>query len=139
MQKGRKKNEPEKRVNEFEQYIRQEDIVITVSKTKHKSWACAVDINSMVNNADAPTHENESPEHFENQIITIKERDICVSHSMKTRIASNSISIWRMTARKAKTNILKQGEKLRGTDVYVNKHLTRKINELSRIVKLLKR
>lgn len=137
-------NALEDRVDELEQFTRQEDIVITGLKTNHKSWARAVDNNSVVSHADAPTQENESLEqqviqYFENQDITISERDISVAHSLKNPNASKSIIILRMTTRKAKINLLKQGKKLRGTDVYVNEHLTRKNSELFRIARLLKR
>lgn len=134
----------ELRVDELEQINRQDDIVITGLKTTHKSWARAVDNTSVENNADAPLHETESLEKqviqfFTKQDITVCERDISVAHSFKTPHNNKSIIIMKMSNRRAKTNILKHGKNLKGTDVYVNEHLTRKNSELYRIARLLKR
>lgn len=45
----------------------------------------------------------------------------------------------RFTNRKAKTELLRQGRKLRGSDVYLNEHLTKKNADIARQARILKK
>ena len=47
--------------------------------------------------------------------------------------------IMRFVNRKVKTDLLRQGKKLRGTAVYLNEHLTKKTAEIAREARLLKK
>ncbi|KAF7652247.1 hypothetical protein LDENG_00099440, partial [Lucifuga dentata] len=45
----------------------------------------------------------------------------------------------RLISRKQKTDLITQGKKLKGTNVYLNEHLTRKNAEIAREARILKK
>ena len=141
----------EVRVNDLEQYTRQDDIIITGLKTKHQSYARRVNTSSSENHGEAPSTEIES---LEKQVINflsekdfeIDEKDISIVHTLKSNNTHAPKIIMRMISRKAKINILKQSWKLKETidnrrepKVYLNEHLTRNNSHLYKIARDLKK
>lgn len=147
----------ESRIEDLEQYSRIDDIIITGLATKHQTYARATATASNANtDAEAPqeelaTLEEKVVKFFSSKGIDIDKKDISACHTLSAgnRSASTNTSQHRTTAppriivrfsnRKAKVNVLKWGKKLRGTNVYVNEHLTAKQANLAKTARLLRK
>ena len=74
------------------------------------------------------------------QGIAIDKSDISACHVLKTKDPMKKPPIIiRLVNRKSKINILKNGRKLKGTNVYINEHLSRKTANISALARQLKR
>lgn len=142
-QKDNRINELEKRLDDLEQYSRMNDVIITGLKVKPRSYARAV---AGSNNGGEPTEEEvSSTEHqvvtfFREKGINVNTENIEACHLLpKRRNIDVSTVILRFDNRKYKNALMKQGRLLRGTDVYVNEHLTRKNGEIAKKARLLKK
>jgi hypothetical protein len=72
--------------------------------------------------------------------ISVDRSDIEACHTLPTRTkGANPVIIIRFTNRKNKISILKQGRKLKGTEVYINEHLTRRNGEIARRARILRK
>ena len=135
-------NTLEKRVDELEQYTRMEDVIISGLTTRHRSYARAV--SAPKEGGDPPTEEQGSLEteiinFFGEKNIHIKSESIAACHPLPRKDGAIPAIIVRFVNRKHKTELLKQAKKLKGTNVYINEHLTKKNGEIAREArKLLK-
>uniref|UniRef100_A0A1A8KB92 Uncharacterized protein n=1 Tax=Nothobranchius kuhntae TaxID=321403 RepID=A0A1A8KB92_NOTKU len=130
-EKEKKVSALEQRVDELEQYTRREDFVIMGLETRHRSYA-----NAVTNHNSAEGASEKELETLEQQVVTflhsknisIQKEAISICHTLpkKYEKAKPAIII-RFTSRKQRSNVLAQGNKLRGTNVYMNKHLTKKM------------
>lgn len=134
--------ELEKRVDDLEQYTRMNDVIITGLQIKPRSYANAV---SNENNGEPGEEETRSTERqvssfLHQQGITLDVDELEACHPLPRRRREDKPAvIIRFTNRKHKTELLKQGRKLRGTDVYMNDHLTRKNSEIAKKARYLKK
>ena len=134
----------ELRVNDLEQYTRQDDIIISGLKTQHKSYARSVSNQGADSFEAAPVNETDT---IENQVvhflaskdILVDKKDISVVHALKSFNPSKPNIVMRMVSRKAKSNIMKQAKKLKGSHVFLNEHLTKQNNHLYKIARDLKK
>ena len=142
--KDRKIEELKQRVDDLEQYTRQDDIIITGLKTRHKSYARATITNEMLDNQNAPddeltTLEGQVSSFIENQMgIQLTESDISVCHTLPGRKDIPNIVV-RFTCRKIKNKILKHARHLKGTNIYLNEHLSAKNQELAATARKLRK
>ena len=129
--KDKKIRSLESRVDELEQYTRQDDLVITGLKTRHKSYARATLSEPVHDSQHAPYEEMESLYDQvvsfigDNMGVQLQENDVSICHTLPGKKETPNI-VLRLTSRKAKNKILKQTKQLKGTNVYINEHLTKK-------------
>ena len=129
--KDKKILELETRVDELEQYTRQDDLVISGLKTRHKSYARATVSEQLQDSQNAPYEEMESLEDHVTRFVEDKmgvrllSTDVSICHMLPGKKDIPNIAL-RLTNRKAKNKILKEARQLKGTNVYINEHLTKK-------------
>uniref|UniRef100_A0A1A8UJK6 Uncharacterized protein n=1 Tax=Nothobranchius furzeri TaxID=105023 RepID=A0A1A8UJK6_NOTFU len=132
----------QKRVDELEQYSRINDVVITGVDIKPRSYARAV----ANNNGEEPTETDMN--HVERQVTTffhskgieISENNIEACHVLSSRNRKGKVSVlMRFVSRKMKNSLLKQAKKLKGSEVYVNEHLTKYNAEIAKKARFLRK
>lgn len=75
-----------------------------------------------------------------NKGITINTQDIEVCHPLPRKDKQQpKATLLRFVNRKQKNKVLKQGRKLKGTNVYINEHLTKKNSDIARKACFLKK
>lgn len=60
--------------------------------------------------------------YLEKKVIEVDVKDIEGCHPLPTKYGQPPTVIMRFISRKNKTAVLKQGHKLKGTNVYINEH-----------------
>lgn len=145
-------------LEQLEQYSRMNDVIITGLAIKPRSYARAVESDGMRNEAGASNAASEEKEvsSTEQQVaafmdsngIVIDFNNIEACHTLpKKRVSADNATarpketsvILRFVNRKHKTELLKQGKKLKGTDVYMNDHLTKRNADIAKKARELRR
>lgn len=131
----------ERRVDELEQYSRVNDVVVTGLKVKLQSYAKAVaNTGSEPDEQDTISVEHQVATLLQSRGITLDVDDIEACHLLPRRRDSDPpVVIMRFANRKKKIDLLKQGRKLKGTNVFMNDHLTRKNREIARKARILRK
>lgn len=136
-------SELEKRIDSLEQYTRMEDVIITGLCVKPRSYAKAVaDGRNVSQDADAEdlqTLEKQVLNFFAEKGMHLEESHIAACHTLPRRDRQKPAIILRFVNRKHKTDLLRQGKKLKGSDVYINEHLTKRTAEIAREARILRR
>lgn len=133
----------ERRVEDLEQYSRMDDLIISGLETKHRTYARA--ISGGRDGDDASPEEQQTLEQqvilfFESKDITIESNNISACHTLPRRDSkAKPVIIVRFMNRKHKIELLRQGKKLKGTQVYLNEHLTKKNADIAREARKLKK
>ena len=138
----------ENRVDDLEQYSRMNDLIISGLRTKQRSYARAAaaseDTAAGRQGTEAPEDDHESLEQqalaFWKARASVDSGDIEACHTLhsKNKTIAPAIII-RFTNRKNKQAIIKQGRKLKGTDVYINENLTKKNADIARKARILRK
>ena len=133
----------ERRVDDLEQYSRMDDLLISGLATKHKTYSRAVTSGGA---DDEPTLQEQ--ESLENQVIkffaahdmTLEPNMISTCHTLPRKVGNNTpLIIMRFANRKAKMELQSQAKKLKGTDVYLNDHLTKRNAEIAKEARTLRK
>ncbi|XP_061783494.1 uncharacterized protein [Nerophis lumbriciformis] len=140
VEKDRRIVDLEQRVDELEQYSRMNDVVITGIKIKPRNYARAVTASS----GEPSVQETQSVEqqvasYLQSRGIEMDLEHIEACHPLPMRNQRPPAVIMRFTNRKKKIALLQQGRKLKGTDVFINEHLTKKNADIARVARQLKR
>lgn len=138
-EKDRQIAQLEQRVDELEQYSRINDVIIAGIKIRPRSYARAVNPDSELSELDTQSVEQQVASFFESKGIELDLEDIEACHPLPTRNLRPPAVILRFTNRKKKISLLKQGRKLKGTDVYINEHLTKRNADIARKARQLKK
>lgn len=131
----------EVRVAELEQYSRISDVIVTGLETKHQTYARA----AAEERGEPPEQELRSLEEqvmafFNSKGIEMDSKDIEGCHTLPRKNKNQKPAIIiRFVNRKQKKELLKQGRKLKGTNVYVNEHLIKKNADIARQARLLRK
>lgn len=132
----------ETRVADLEQYTCINDVIISGIPLKPTSYAHALKGNQR----EEGTYQHDSSTeaqvtHFlENKDIHVDRNDIEACHPLPSRNPkAKPVVIVRFTNRKSKMELLRQGKKLKGTDVYINEHLSKTNADLARRARFLKK
>lgn len=126
----------EERIDDLEQYSRGNDLIITGLDTRHRSYARAAASDQQ--GMDAPpeellTLETQVVKFLSSKYIDLDSENISACHSLPRKDKNaKPITVVQFTDRKYKINLLRQAKKLKGTGVYINKHLTKKNAEIAR-------
>ena len=141
--RDQKIEELERKVDELEQFSRADDVIISGLRVKPFSYARAAATSSP--SEDTPPDEQAT---IERQVIDFfKSKDIvlnqdhiaaCYTLPSKERKAIPVI-LMRFANRKHKDHLLRNGRMLKGSDVYVNEHLTKKNAEIAKEARALKK
>ncbi len=144
IEKDRKIIVLEQRVDELEQYTKNDNLVNrSGNSTPHLcSSNCKLGDNRTT---DAPqeellTLEQQVVGFLHSKNINIQSDAISVCHTLprKTEKAKPAIII-RFITRKQRNDLLMQAKKLKGTNVYLNKHLTKKNGDITREARMLRK
>ena len=136
LEKDKKIATLESRVVEMEQYSRLNNIIISGLVTKPRSYARAA---ALAVEGGEPTEED--TDSIEQQVITYMEtkginidsEDLEACHPLPKRDKKTCPDIiLRFVNRKHKLAVLKQGKKLKGSNVYMNEHLTKKTGDIAK-------
>lgn len=130
------------RVADMEQYSRMNDIVVSGLETRPRSYARAVTTTGSgeLIDPDMDSVEQQVTAFFHSKGLSISKTDIEACHPLPRKNKNDKPAIIiRFTNRKNKNALLRQGKKLRGTDVYVNEHLTKKNADIARKARFLRK
>lgn len=137
-------NDLERRINDLEQYTRMDDVIITGLDVKPRSYAKVTaegrNVDEDASTEDQQTLEMQVLNFLESKNIHININSISACHTLprKDRKAKPAIIV-RFVNRKQKIELMMQGKKLKGSDVYLNDHLTKKNAEIAREARYLRK
>lgn len=131
MEQEKKIESLETRVSDLEQYSRLNDVLISGLAIKPRSYLHAVKGSE---SETSPDHEETTEEQvtafLRGKNIDIDKNNIEACHTLPARKQKDKpvkpTIIISFVNRKHKVNLLKQGRKLKGTNVFINEHLTKK-------------
>lgn len=142
IEKDKRIMELERRVDDLEQYSRTNDLLITGIPIKPRSYACVVAACSgdEQGEREARSVEQQVAVFLQSKGVELDLDYIEVCHPLPRRINNDRPAvILRFVNRKNKTALLKQGRKLKGTNVYINEHLTKRNADIARKAIYLKK
>lgn len=121
-------------------YSRVNDVVVTGIKIRPRSYARAVaEPSGEPSDLETSSVEQQVAAYLQGKGIELDLEHIEACHPLPTRTGRPPAIIMRFTNRKKKTALLKQGRKLKGTDVFINEHLTRRNSDIARKARQLKK
>ena len=125
-------------MNDLEQYSKMDNLIISEFNAQYKSYAQGVSTHDVDDytqtNSETETIERKVVEFLKIKNIPIDSFNISICHPSKRKHASNmkpSI-LMKLKRHKAKLKNPSNAKKLRGSDVYINEHLTRQNAHLAR-------
>ncbi|XP_061836564.1 uncharacterized protein [Nerophis lumbriciformis] len=133
------------RLANLEQYSRMNNVIVSGLKTKHRSYASVaarengpVGREGVQSESEVESLEQQVVSFLGSRRISVDRSDIEACHTLPTRTkGATPAIIIRFTNRKNKIAILKQGRKLKGTEVY--EHLTKRNGEIARRARILRK
>ena len=135
----------ERRVDDLELYTRKEDVVISGLKTRHRSYASVTSREFQGDAAplsELQTLEEQVIQFFHSKEIPIQKENIAACHTLPRKDRNSQTEptiILRFANRRYKTDLLRQGKKLKGSNVYMNEHLTKKNADIAKYARLLRK
>lgn len=136
----------ENKVEDLEQYTRRNDVIVTGLKIQPRSYAHAVSSDrDRETDQDATTMEQQVAVFLRSKGIEMDCNKIEACHPLPRRrnVGNTAVKhpaiIIRFVNRKDKAALLKQGRKLRGTNVFINEHLTKQNADLARKARNLRK
>lgn len=142
MEKDKKIDHLENRVADLEQYTRINDVIVTGLATIPRSYARAVTgmNREEPDEQDLNTMEKQVTDFLHSKGIKVDRNDIEACHPLPRRNKVDKPAIiLRFVNRKHKIALLKQGKKLKGSNVYLNDHLTKRNAEIARKARFLRK
>lgn len=132
----------ETRVADLEQYTRLNDVIISGVALKPSSYAHALrGAQKDESNMSVDMSVEEQVTNFlQSKDIQVDKNCIEACHTLPSKNPkTKSVIIMRFVNRKNKIELLRQWKKLRGTNVYINEHLTKVNADLARKARFLKK
>ncbi len=127
---------------DLEQDTRLNDVVITGLHIKPRSYVQAVtaDGGGEPGELDVSSTNQQVFAFLQTKGIEMDTKDIEACHPLSRRDASEKLAvILRSVNRKHKTALLKQGRKLKGSNVYINEHLSKFNADIAKKARYLKK
>lgn len=118
----------ESRVSDLEQYTRMNDVIVTGINIKPRSYARAVagDDGGEPGEQDGSSVERQVVGFLQSKGLQVDGDNIEACHPLPRRNAGDKPGIiMRFVNRKHKTALLRQARKLKGSNVFINEHLTK--------------
>ncbi len=122
-----------------------DDVIVSGLNTRHHSYArAAAGAGDRGGEDDTPGEmfslEQQILQFFTSKDININSSTISACHALPRKDKNaKPATIIRFVNRKDKNELLRQGKKLRGTDVYLNEHLTKKNADIARQARALRK
>lgn len=142
-EKDRRISQLENTVADLEQYTRMNDVIVTGLRIKPRSYAAAVapsENGGEPSEQDLRSTEQQVVAYMESKGINLDADSIEACHPLpQRRVDGKQNVIIRFVNRKHKVALLRQGRNLKGTNVYINEHLTRKNAAIARQARLLRK
>lgn len=141
-EKDRRLLQLENRVAELEQHTRINDVIITGLHIKPRSYARAVtdDSGGEPSEQEVSSVEQQVADFLQTKGIEMDINKIEACHPLPRRDDGDRRTvIMRFVNRKDKSALLKQGRKLKGSNVYINEHLTKQNADIARKARLLRK
>lgn len=141
-EKDRRLAELENRVAELEQYSRINDVIVTGLRIKPRSYARAVitDNGGEPGEQDDRSAEQQVAAFLHSKGIEVDLNTVEACHTLPRRNDRNTPAIiMRFVNRKHKIALLKQGRKLKGSDVFMNEHLIKRNSDIARNARNLRK
>ncbi|KAJ8408799.1 hypothetical protein AAFF_G00246170 [Aldrovandia affinis] len=140
-EKDRQLDYLENRVADLEQYTRMNDIIVTGLRIKPRSYTKAVtaDHGGEPSELEANSVEQQVAAFLQSKGIDVDCNNIEACHTLSWRNDDKTAVIMRFVNRKHKTALLKQGRKLKGSNVYLNEHLTKRNADIARKARYMKK
>ena len=139
-------NTLESRIHELEQTTRLDNLVISGIECQHRSYArVAGNSNSADQNEHAPSQEQQTLESsvvlkLKEYNIPISESDISTCHTLGQRGPNGKSNILiKLCNRKTKINILQHAKQLKGSNIYINEHLTKQNAAIAKEARVLRK
>lgn len=132
----------ESRVMELEQYTRMNDVIVTGLQVKPRSYARAVaaDSGDMASEQETNSTEQQVVAVLQSKAIEMNSNDVEACHLLPRKNKNETPAIIiRSVNRKHKIAILKEGKKLKGTNVYINEHLTKHNADIAKKARYLRK
>lgn len=132
----------ERRVADLEQYSRMNDVIVTGLHIKPRSYARAVaaDNGGECGEIEANSTEQQVAAFLQDKGIQLDCNSIEACYPLPRKNASEkSAVIMRFVNRKFKTALLKQGRKLKGSNVFINENLTKHNAVIAKKARYLKK
>lgn len=135
----------ESRLSDLEQYTRMNDVIVTGLPTRPRSFAGAVKSRVEGKGAgpsdqDLDSVEQQVVEFLQDKGISINKDNIEACHPFPQKDKSKPAAIIiRFANRKFKINLLRQGKMLKGTNVYLNEHLTKNNADIAKRARYLRK
>ena len=130
------------KVAELEQYTRINNVIVTGLQVKPRSYARAVTADSEGGDGelDVGSTEQQVAAFLQSKGIHLNCNNIELCHPLPRRNSSDKpAKIIRFVNRKHKIALLREGRRLKGTDVYLNEHLTKRNAEIAKNARYLKK
>lgn len=138
----------ESRVDDLEQYSRMNDVIVSGLKIKPRSFAAAaaagVEGRGEPDDREITSVEQQVIDFLQTKEINVNARDIEACHPLRPspkmiQDKKPASIILRFVNRKSKVSLMKQGKKLKDTQVYLNEHLTKANAEIAMKARQLRR
>lgn len=121
----------ETKVVKLEEYTRLNEVIVTGLRNKPQTYAQAVMAYS--DNGQQPDEEQQVVTFLKTKALKVDSSDIEACHVLPRRNNSEKQVVIIIFANKNhKMALIKQGKKLRGTNVYINDHLTKRDADIAR-------
>lgn len=133
----------ENRVADMDQYSRINDVIVTGLTIKPRSFASALKGPRKEDNGEIdhePTTEEQLVAFLLTKKMAIDIDSIESCHTLPTRNQTDKpLIIVRFANRKHKIDLLRQGKNLKGSQVYINEHLTKRNADIARKARFLRK
>ncbi|CAL9692662.1 unnamed protein product [Knipowitschia caucasica] len=133
----------EQRVDDLEQYSRINNLIVTGIKIKPRQFARAVApdaVSGLPSEEEVRSVEQQVASFLQAKGIEMGLEHVEACHPLPSRTTERPAAvILRFVNRKHKVALLKQGRKLKGTNVFINEHLTKRNADIARRARQLKK
>lgn len=132
----------ENRVADLEQHTRINDVIISGLNIKARSYARVLTAGEggEPDELDVSSMEQQVAIFLQSKGVQLDCNNIEACHPLpKRNVGDKSAFIMQFVNRKHKIALLKQGRKLKGSDVYINEHLTKRNTEIAKKARYLKK
>ena len=122
----------ENRIDDLEQYSKMDNVIISGLNVQYRTYARTAS-NLPIDNysvQEAGTLEENVLAFLNKHNIPIEKSDVSICHPLKSK-GSNSVILLKCSNRKAKLDVMKNAKKLKGSNVYINEHLTKRNSDLA--------
>ncbi|XP_054645488.1 uncharacterized protein LOC129188661 [Dunckerocampus dactyliophorus] len=119
-------------IDDMDQNTRMNDVVVTGLRIKPRSYARPVANTDEPDEMDVASTEQQVVDFLQSKEVDVDIQSIDTCIPLYGRNRTTPVVIVKFTKRKFKVALLKQGKKLKGTNFYMNDHLTKRNAEIAK-------